>query len=54
MPGNQGMQDQLLVLKWVRDNIANFGGDPDNVTVMGQNVGGSSAHIFALSPVAKG
>lgn len=53
-PGNQGMQDQVLLLKWIRQNIARFGGDPDNVTIFGESSGGMSVHFLALSPAAKG
>lgn len=51
---NVGMLDLVASLEWVRDNIANFGGDPGNVTVMGQSGGGAKASIIAAMPKAKG
>ena len=53
-PGNYGMLDQLAVLKFVQDNIANFGGDPHNVTIFGQSAGGSSVGLMMMSPLATG
>ncbi len=52
--GNVGMLDLIASLEWVRDNIENFGGDPDNVTIMGQSGGGSKVSITAAMPAAKG
>lgn len=52
--GNYGMLDQLEVLKWVRANIKQFGGDPGNVTIFGQSAGAWSVVNLCASPLAKG
>lgn len=51
---NNGMLDIVLALEWVRDNIANFGGDPNNVTIFGQSGGGAKVNTLMAMPKADG
>lgn len=51
---NVGLRDQILALRWVRDNAAAFGGDPANVTVFGQSAGGDSVIALMLSDETEG
>lgn len=53
-PGNQGLKDIIAALEWVKENIASFGGDPDNVTIFGVSAGAALTHGLLMSPRAKG
>jgi para-nitrobenzyl esterase len=52
--GNYGIMDQQAALRWVRDNIRGFGGDPDNVTIFGESAGGISVWCHIASPASRG
>ena len=53
-PGNYGMMDFVLALQFVQENIANFGGNPDDVTIFGESAGGMSVGLMLVSPLAEG
>ena len=52
--GNYGLYDQMPALRWVRDNVAAFGGDPENITIMGQSAGAASVQMLCQSPLTDG
>ena len=53
-PGNYGVKDQLAAIRWVKENIAAFGGDPENITLFGQSGGASSVDNLCVLPLARG
>lgn len=48
------MKDQSLALRWVKNNIASFGGNPNSITIAGLSAGGASVHYHILSPLSQG
>lgn len=52
--GNYGILDQIEALKWIKNNIRQFGGDPNNVTIFGQSAGAGSVRTLCESPLARG
>ncbi|CAG7837972.1 unnamed protein product [Allacma fusca] len=53
LPGNYGLKDQQLSLRWVQENVRRFGGDPTSVTIMGNSAGGASVNYQMMSPLSK-
>lgn len=53
IPGNAGFRDQVMALRWVKENIENFGGDSQNITIFGQSSGGGCAHYHIISPASR-
>ncbi|XP_036007079.1 cocaine esterase-like isoform X1 [Fundulus heteroclitus] len=54
VPGNFGLLDQIQALRWVKEHIDNFGGNPDLVTIFGESAGGVSVSLLLLSPLSDG
>lgn len=54
VPGNAGMKDQVALLRWVQRNIAQFGGNPNDVTINGCSAGGNSVDLLMLSKITRG
>lgn len=54
VPGNFGVLDQVAALRWVQENIRNFGGDPGSVTIFGQSAGALTVSVLVMSPMSKG
>lgn len=53
-PGNMGLKDQSMALRWVSENIEWFGGNPEKVTLVGLSAGGASVHYHYLSQMSAG
>lgn len=49
-----GLKDQVMALRWIKENIKYFGGDPNNVTLHGSSAGATDIHFHMMSPLSKG
>jgi carboxylesterase type B len=54
IPGNNGLKDQVMALRWIQQNIQQFGGDPGNITIFGVNAGAASVQYHLMSPMSDG
>ncbi|CAL8100204.1 unnamed protein product [Orchesella dallaii] len=52
--GNMGMKDQTMALRWLKENVEVFGGDPNKITVLGESAGGCAAHLHMFSKMSQG
>lgn len=54
IPGNMALKDQTLAMKWTKENIYDFGGDPNRITMHGHSSGAACVHLHTLSPLSHG